>query len=99
MEFMQNMFKFQPRWKEELVCICRDRVFVLELPGFVSAYLPTEKVWKDVCPTWARDLWPVLKVELEAWCVKNNARFFIDETAGVFFDPSYPVRKQNKHGK
>ncbi len=81
------MFRFQPRWKEELVCTCRDRSFILELPmGILSVYLPTEEVWKEKCPAWARDLWPVLKVELEAWCEKNNARFFIDESAGVFFD-------------
>ena len=80
-----SMFTFQPRWKEELVCTCASGCFVLELPmGILSAYLPTEEAWKRKAPEWARDLWPQLKTELEAWCGANNARFFIDETATVY---------------
>jgi len=79
-------FSFQPRWKEELVCNGPVGSFVLELPmGVLSAYLPTEVAWHQRAPSWARDLWPVLKVELEAWCHANNAQFFVDETANVWF--------------
>ena len=78
-------FRFEPRWKEELVVTGPGGAFVLELPmGILSAYLPTEEVWSQVGPLWALDLWPILKTELEAWCVANKARFHIDETAGVF---------------
>lgn len=80
-----HTFKFQARWKEELICTGPGGSFVLELPmGILSVYLPTENVWCTKAPEWARDLWPVLKTELEAWCIENKARFFIDETAGVF---------------
>ncbi|GAA5784352.1 hypothetical protein [Chitiniphilus shinanonensis] len=80
-----NTFKFQPRWREELVCTGPGGVFVLELPmGVLSAYLPTEDVWRSKAPPWAHDLWPVLKEELGAWCAANKAKFVIDETAGVF---------------
>jgi hypothetical protein len=77
-------FSFRPRWKEELVCEGPGGSFVLELPmGVLSAYLPTEEAWQQKSPTWARDLWPVLRTELEAWCRVNNARFYIDESAHV----------------
>jgi len=57
---------------------------VLELPmGVLSAYLPTEDVWKSKAPVWSHNLWPALKVELEAWCEKNKVQFVIDETASV----------------
>lgn len=82
---MMNMFKFEPRWKEELVVTGPGGAFVLELPmGVLSAYLPTQSVWERKAPTWAKDLWPQLKQELEAWCVKNKAQFIVDETAGVY---------------
>jgi hypothetical protein len=68
-----SRFTFQPRWKEELVCTGPGGSFVLELPmGVLSAYLPSEVAWRSKAPAWARELWPVLKVELEAWCEKNN---------------------------
>lgn len=78
-------FKFQPRWKEELVVTGSGGSFILELPmGILSAYLPTEKVWVQKAPSWAKDLYPELKNELEAWCKENKAKFVIDETAGVY---------------
>jgi len=78
-------FKFQARWKEELVCTAPGGTFVLELPmGVLSAYLPTEDVWKQKAPQWATDLWPILRSELEQWCIANKAQFVIDPTAGVF---------------
>ena len=78
------MFTFTPRWKEELVCSCEHGSFVLELPmGRLSAYLPTQAKWLAHSPDWARELWPVLHAELQAWCRANNAQFFVDETAWV----------------
>lgn len=82
---MSNMFTFRTRWKEELVCKGPGGSFVLELPmGILSAYLPTESAWQQKSPEWSKDLWPILRKELEAWCRKNDAKFYIDETAKVF---------------
>ena len=79
-----STFKFQARWKEELVCVGPGGSFVLELPmGRLTAYLPTEEAWKRQGPLWAVDLWGVLKVELEEWCRQNKAEFVIDPTATV----------------
>jgi hypothetical protein len=79
-----SIFNFQPRWKEELVVTCYKGSFILELPmGILSAYLPTEEVWTKRAPSWARELYPVLKNELEIWC-ENNAKLIIDATAGVY---------------
>lgn len=80
------VFAFQPRWKEELVCTGPGGSFVLELPmGILSAYMPAEAAWPAKCPPWARDLWPDLKADLEDWCRRNGARFFIDESATVWY--------------
>ena len=79
-----STFKFQARWKEELVCTGPGGTFVLELPmGVLSAYLPTEDVWKQKAPQWAKELWPTLRTELEAWCSANKAQFVIDPTASI----------------
>lgn len=81
----RQTFSFQPRWKEELVVTGPGGTFVLELPmGILSAYLPTEPVWREKAPAWATDLWPVLKAELEQWCLNNKANLYIDETAGIY---------------
>jgi hypothetical protein len=78
------LFSFQPRWKEKLVVTGPGGSFVLELPmGILSAYLPTERVWKERAPLWAVDLWLELKLELEQWCRDHNAQFHIDESATV----------------
>ena len=80
-----TVFRFQARWKEELVCTGPGGSFVLELPmGILSAYLPTEEVWRQKSPPWARDLWPALRRELEVWCEQNKAKLVVDESAGVF---------------
>jgi len=83
----QTTFQFQPRWKEELVVKGPGGSFVLELPMVTySVYLPTQKAWETTAPEWARELWPLLKSELEDWCVRNKAEFHIDETATVFVE-------------
>lgn len=85
------VFEFEPRWKEELVCTGPGGVFVLELPmGVLSAYLPTEEKWQTRGPSWARDLWPTLKAELEGWCQRNGAKFFVDESAAVWCESPQP---------
>jgi len=80
-----NIFTFQPRWKEELLCTSAEGSFVLEMPmGILSVYLPTELMWQSKGPKWAINLWPRLKEELEIWCRENKANFYVDETAGVY---------------
>lgn len=79
-----RIFTFKPRWKEELVCTGPGGQFLLELPmGILSAYLPTEDVWRTIAPEWARALWPDLQDELEQWCKAHNAMFVIDYAAWV----------------
>jgi len=81
----RTVFQFKARWKEELVVTGPGGSFILELPmGVLSAYLPTEDVWRVKAPAWAVHLWSVLKSELEVWCLENHAQLFIDETANVW---------------
>lgn len=77
-------FQFKPRWKEELVVSGPGGRFVLELPmGVLSAYLPTEEEWRSRAPDWAKDLWPVLRDELERWCRDNHAALHIEASAAI----------------
>jgi hypothetical protein len=79
------IFKFEPRWKEELVCSGPGGSFVLEMPmGKLTVLLLTEDEWISRGPTWARELWPILHAELKAWCAELDAVFAVDATAGVF---------------
>ncbi len=81
----EPVFRFLPRWKEELVVTGPGGRFILDLPmGVFSACLPTEEAWGRKAPDWARGLWRPLRDELEAWCRLNNAQFLIEETAGVY---------------
>lgn len=78
------LFEFKPRWKEELFVSSKDGSFVLELTmGVLAAYLPTQDVWQEIAPVWAKNNWPELKQELEIWCQDNKAKFIIDATATV----------------
>ena len=62
-----------------------DGSFGLEFYMIVkSAHLPTESAWKYKAPSWAKELWPVIREELEIWCQENYVKFIIDETASVY---------------
>lgn len=81
-----SVFEFRAKWKEELVCTGPGGSFVLELPmGILTAYLSSEDVFKSKAPSWAEDLWPQLRGELEQWCVANNAQLVIDPAAEVYY--------------
>jgi hypothetical protein len=80
----EQLFRFQPRWKEELVVTGPGGSFVIEMPmGVLSVYLPAEAAWAEKAPSWALNLWPVLRAELEDWCQKANAKLFVDEGASL----------------
>ena len=82
-----NKFKFQSRWKEELIVVGKGGEFILEHPmGILSVYLPSENVWKNKSLEWAKNYYCELSKELEQWCIDNKVKFVIDETAGVGFD-------------
>jgi hypothetical protein len=81
-------FTFHPRWREELVCTAAGGRFVLEFTmGAAGAYLPTQAAWPHKGPEWARELWPVLHDELQAWCRQHQAKFVVDAGASVWPDP------------
>jgi hypothetical protein len=52
--------------------------------GILSAYLPTEEIWSQKAPSWAKGLYHELKSELEAWCMENKAQLIVNTTAGVY---------------
>ncbi|WP_163831838.1 hypothetical protein [Spartinivicinus ruber] len=82
-----SKFKFQVKWKEELIVIGEGGQFILELPmGVLSVYLPSESTWQLKAPEWARNSYIELKDELESWCIENKAKLIIEETASVDFD-------------
>lgn len=78
-------FTFLPRWKEELVCSSSLGEVILEMPmGVPSIYLPTEAVWQDSAPEWARPHWKSIHLQLKAWCALHDLPLFVDDTASVF---------------
>ena len=76
-------FRFEGRWKEELVVTGPAGRFVLQLVAGV-VYLPPQAAWRDLAPAWAIDLWPTLRAELETWVATRHWRLEIDATAPVW---------------
>jgi hypothetical protein len=78
-------FMFEPRWKEELVCSCGLGSFVLEMPmGTISVLLPTQSLWEQNAPTWARPHWEALRTQLAKWCAQYRYPLYIDASATVY---------------
>ena len=76
-------FTFQTRWKEELVCTGPGGAFILDFTmGVEAAWLPTEEVWKQEAPEWAKALWSTLRTELEQWCAAHKCEFHISPQKG-----------------
>jgi hypothetical protein len=79
------VFRFLPRWKEELVVTGPGGAFTLCFwMGIPTVCLPTEAAWPGKAPAWAADLWPALKDELASWCQQNNVALEIGDTASVW---------------
>jgi hypothetical protein len=78
-------FTFQPRWKEELVCICPLGKLVLEMPmGVPSVYIPSEQAWQNAAPAWALPYWQALHLQLVKWCADHGFPLHVDKSASVF---------------
>ena len=82
---MGRRFQFSPRWKEMMVVTGPGGHFTLDFwMGIPTISLPPEERWREVAPSWAAELWPELKVELEDWCRDNNTKLEIDPKAAVY---------------
>ena len=65
--------RFEPCWKEQLVCSCELGAFVLGMPmGVVSVDFPTEETWRHAAPAWARPHWAAIRAQLAAWCAAQE---------------------------
>jgi len=79
-----SRIRFEPRWKEELVCTLNDRSVVIELTmGTLTVYLPSERKWEASAPEWAKRDWGRFREELAAWCAQQNIPLQIDDGAWV----------------
>ncbi len=86
---VNSIFKFQPRWKELLVVNGFDGEFNLEYSmGIPTIYLPTEVVWLQNAPEWAKNYYTELKTELEIWCEQNDLPLVIEAKAWIEFNKS-----------
>jgi hypothetical protein len=80
---IQN-YRFQAKWKEELVCSTNGKQFVLEFPmGTPTVYLPTKSRWSAISPAWASNHWDDLYDQLSTWCEANDVQLTVSETARV----------------
>jgi hypothetical protein len=69
----QLEFRFQPRWKEELVCECALGILVLDMTmGVTVVYLPNAQAWVSFAPLWAKPHWHTLHDQLQTWCSSQN---------------------------
>ena len=76
--------KFNPRWKEELVCDSSEGSFVIEITmGVDGVYFPSESKWKTEAPKWALDYWDDIRVQLSNWCEKNKTPLYVEESAWI----------------
>lgn len=77
-------FKFEPRWKEELVGSCSEGTFVLEMTmGELNVFLPTETVWQEKAPSWAKSHWHTVRAQLEQWCSQQKIPLIVEDHAWV----------------
>ena len=83
-EGILKQFEFEIVWKELLRCEHSQGSFCLDFPmGQPCVVLPDESTWARVAPEWARQLWPQLHKELEAWCATDNFRLSVERNASV----------------
>lgn len=78
-------FRFEPKWREELVCTCRLGSFSLEMTmgSATEVYLPTEEAWQTRAPEWAKPYWDQLHAQLVGWC-GSRYPLFLSETAPIY---------------
>jgi hypothetical protein len=73
-------FRFQPRWKEELVYECNLGSLVLDLTmGVTTLYLPNAQAWPAIAPGWTIPHWQTLHDQLQAWCSSQNIPLQLSE--------------------
>ena len=83
---METEITYNARWKELLVGRIGENCFHVELSmGTLHVYFPTEKIWDDFAPPWAKGKWGTAKEAVELWCVKENTPITIDDKAWVEF--------------
>lgn len=80
-----EIYRFQARWKEEMLCTCSLGSLILDMPmGVVSVYLPTRSKWEATAPAWAREQWRSVHEQLSQWCSRNTTPLHIEENAQVW---------------
>jgi hypothetical protein len=79
--------RFQPKWKELLVCTMDGKTFSVELTmGVLTVYFPEKAKWEATAPAWARGQWNRVQGDLSAWCLQEKIPLVIDEKAWVEFE-------------
>jgi hypothetical protein len=80
-------FRFEPRWKEELVVHHDGGSFVLDFPmGRPNVCLPTEPRWRSIAPPSLADHWAELHTQMKAWCESNNFPLTVNENETAYWD-------------
>jgi hypothetical protein len=51
--------------------------------GVPSVYIPTEPIWQNLAPTWARPHWNSVYVQLAVWCTSHGLPLHAD-SASIF---------------
>ena len=77
-------YQFNVRWKEELVCSCPEGALVLDFTmGVPTVYFPSEEIWQQRAPAWAKDKRVEILDELTEWCRSEKVPLIVDDTGSV----------------
>lgn len=77
--------EFVPRWREELVATCDEGVLIFELTmGKNHVYFPTESIWLNSVPHWAKNKWKIFFDACASWCSANNIPISMVDNALVY---------------
>jgi hypothetical protein len=78
------VWRFAPRWKEELVCTSSSGELVLEMMIIEPhVYFPLDEAWARQAPGWAKERRGELLAALREWCAAEDIPLTVDERAWV----------------
>ena len=83
---MNDIYTFEIRWKEELVCHYDGQSLNFGYPMGTSdraVYFPSASRWPLEAPAWAQGHRSEILIALTSWCAAHQVRLVVDPEASV----------------
>lgn len=85
MHLPMSVIRFTPRWKEELVAESAEGTLVFELTmGEAQLCFPSESLWQQEVPEWARTKWETYLEQCRDWCSRNQVPLSVVDNTFVY---------------